>query len=48
MYKKCGGLGSNDKGLAPMAIEKTRILGVVLEPPAKLQGQFSPYSPFLW
>jgi hypothetical protein len=38
MSKKCGGLGTNEfqlnKGLAPMAIDKNKTLGAVLEPPA--------------
>ena len=46
MTKKCGGLGSNEfqlkKGLAPMAIEKIKIMGAILELPAK--QQFSPFG----
>ena len=33
------------KGLAAMAIEKIKILGALLELPAKLQGQFSQFGP---
>ena len=44
-----GGLGSKEfqlnEGLAPMAIEKIRILGAVLELPAKQHCQFSPFGP---
>ena len=51
MSKKCGGLGSNEfqlnEGLAPMAIEKIKILGAILEKQAKLHCQFSPFGPFL-
>ena len=47
MSKKCGGLGSYNEGLAPMAIEKIKILGAVLELPAKLHCQFSQFEPFL-
>ena len=46
MSKKCGDLGSNET-LAPMAIEKIKILGAVLELPAKLHCQFCPFGPFL-
>jgi len=38
---------SYNEGLAPMAIEKIKILGAVLELPAKLHCQFSPFGPFL-
>ena len=34
MSKKCGGLGSNEFQ-APMAIEKIKILGAIVELPAK-------------
>ena len=44
--QKWGGLGLNGIKL-PMAIEKIKILGVVLELPAKLHSQFSPFGPFL-
>jgi hypothetical protein len=37
---------SYEEGLAPMAIEKIKILGVVLELPAKQHRQFSPFGPF--
>ena len=52
MSKKCGGLGSNEFQLkqlclAPMAIEKIKILGAVFELSAKLHCQFSPLGPFL-
>jgi hypothetical protein len=48
-----GRLGSNGfqllakEGLAPMAIEKIKILGAVLELPAKQHCQFSPFGSFL-
>ena len=34
---------SKNKGLTPMAIEKIKILGAVLELSAKLHCQFSPF-----
>ena len=37
---------SYNEGLAPMAIEKNRILGGVLELRAKQHSQFSPFGPF--
>ena len=33
---------------APMVIEKIKILGAVLELPAKQHCQFSPFGPFSW
>ena len=39
-------LGKQNDGLAPMAIEKNKILGAVLELPAKLHWQYSPFGPF--
>ena len=36
---------SLNEGLAPMAIEKIKILGAVLELPAKQHCQFSPFGP---
>ena len=36
---------SKNKGLAPMAIEKIKILGAVLELPAKQHCQFNPFVP---
>ena len=43
-----GGLGSNEfhinEGLAPMAVEKIKILGAVLELPAKQHSQFGPFT----
>ena len=36
---------SKNKGLAPMAIEKIKILGAVLELPAKQYCQFSSFGP---
>ena len=38
---------SYNEGLAPMAIEKNRILGGVLELRAKQHSQFSPFARFL-
>ena len=38
---------SKNEGLAPMAIEKIKILWAVLELPAKLHSQFSLFGPFL-
>ena len=38
---------SKNECLAPMAIEKIKILATVLELPAKQHYQFSPYGPFL-
>ena len=35
----------NYKGLAPMAIEKIKLLGAVLELTAKQHCQFSPFGP---
>jgi hypothetical protein len=41
-------LWEQNKGLAPMAIEKKiKILGAVLELPAKKHYQFTPFGPFL-
>ena len=37
---------SYNEGLAPMAIEKNRILGGILELRAKQHSQFSPFGPF--
>jgi hypothetical protein len=37
---------SLNKGLAPMAIEKIKIPGAVLELPANLQCQLSPFGQF--
>jgi hypothetical protein len=34
-----------NEGLAPMVIEKIKILGAVLEQPAKQHCQFSPFGP---
>ena len=36
------------KGLAPMAIEKLKILGAILELPAIHHCQFRPFGPFSW
>ena len=36
---------SLNEGLAPMAIERNKILGAVLELPAKQHCQFSPFGP---
>ena len=36
---------SKNEGLAPMAIENIKILGAVLELPAKQHCQFSPFGP---
>ena len=38
---------SCNKGSAPMAIEKVKILGAFLELPAKQHRQFSPFGQFL-
>jgi hypothetical protein len=38
-------ISSNEKS-APMAIEKIKIVGAVLELPAKQHCQFSPFGPF--
>jgi hypothetical protein len=42
-----GGLGSDgfhiNEGLAPMAVEKIKILGALLEVPAKKQIQNTPF-----
>jgi hypothetical protein len=38
---------SYSEGLAPMAIEKIKFLGVVLELPAKQHCQFYPFGQFL-
>jgi hypothetical protein len=37
----------DNEGLAPMAVEKIKILGAVLELPAKQHCQFSSFGPFL-
>ena len=37
-----------NEGLAPMAVEKIKILGAVLELRAILHFQFSPIGPFSW
>ena len=42
-----GGLGSNE-GLAPMTVEKIKILGAVLEVPAKQHCQFNPFCQISW
>ena len=48
MYNKLGLISSIEIS-APMAIEKIKILGAVLELPAKKHCQFSPFGPFsLW
>jgi hypothetical protein len=48
-----GALGSNEfhlknEGLAPMAAEKIKILGTILELPAKQHCQFSPFCLISW
>jgi hypothetical protein len=39
---------SSNELSAPMAIEKIKILGAVLELPAEQHCQFSPFGPFSW
>ena len=36
-----------NEGSAPMAIEKIKILGAILELPAKLHCPFSPFGPLI-
>ena len=43
-----GGLDSNGFHLAPMIVEEIKILGAVLELPAKQHCQFSPLCPISW
>ena len=37
-----------NEDLAPIAVEKIKIFGAVLELPAKQHCQFNPFGPFLW
>jgi hypothetical protein len=37
-----------NEGLAPMAVEKIKILGAILELPAKQHCQFSPFCRISW
>ena len=37
-----------NKGFAPIAIEQIKILGAVLELPAKQHCRFSPFCPISW